>query len=81
MLNDEETKEGRFPRVELKNKSNFLGKIIILIWIGLLLLSLFGVIYVEASDTDPGIPAEDNQYLEFRATTIKETNERKTINS
>lgn len=61
--------------MSLRSKNNFLGKIIIFIWIVLLALSMFGLI-VEASNdyvTTP-IDPEDNQYFELRATNIDEKN-------
>lgn len=51
-----------------KNKNNFLGKIIILIWLALLVLSACGLL-VEASTTTYR-PTLEEEYFELRATTI-----------
>lgn len=66
--------------MKLKNKNNFLGKIIILIWLALLVLSACGLM-VEASVTTHR-DAATNEYLELRATTInRDVNGRKATNN
>lgn len=58
-----------------KTKNNFLGKIIILIWIVLLMLSACGLMVEASSVTKKATvhrpePAKENEYFELRATTI-----------
>lgn len=66
--------------MNVKSKNNFLGKIIILIWVILLSLSPCGLM-VEISPTKHK-DAGDDQYFELRATTINNNvNGRQTINN
>lgn len=60
-----------------KIKNNLLGKIIILIWITMLIFSACGLV-VEASPTEVVNP-ESNQYIELKATKIKDVNNKRQV--
>ncbi len=63
--------------MSLKSKNNFVGKIIILIWIVLFMFSLCGLM-VEASEPKPVVP-ENYEHLELRATTIQDVGNTKQV--
>ncbi len=58
--------------MSVKSKNNFLGKIIILIWIVLLVLSLCGLIVEASGETGEALTPTKEQYLELKAIRIEE---------
>lgn len=72
-------KQRRVSNLDNKIKDNILGKLIIVIWIILFMLSSCGLI-VEASPTQEIEPQPD-QYFELKAKTIQNVNGRKASNN